>query len=93
MKHSEPSVIPGHTKYAGSISLARRPARLAPHNLATWRVIEAILDARQVADFWDLAVAVRGHKRFGTENATPQEFVSYCIRRGWLKHVPLDRNK
>ena len=80
----EPQVIGRSTKDAGIYRLGTRPSSLAPHNAASWAIIEAILAARSKANFYDLAVAVRGHVH-GTKNAKgPQSFVSYCIRRGWL---------
>ena len=84
MNDFDPVVMGSPTKYAGTYKLGVRPQRLAPHNLASWRIIEAILDAYGTADFWDLAVAVRGHKH-GTKGVKdPQHFVSYCNRMGWL---------
>ncbi len=72
------------TKDAGNYRLGAQPQSLAKHNLSSWRIIEAILHAYGTADYFDLAVAVRGH-RHGTKSASgPQAFVSYCIRRGWL---------
>lgn len=83
----QPMVVGPPTKYAGRYKLGARPQDLAAHNLASWKIIEAILDAYGVADFWDLAVAVRGHKH-GTKRAKgPQSFVRYCIRSSWLEQA------
>jgi hypothetical protein len=83
----EPIVTGPPTKYEGVYRLGVAPQGLASHNLASWRVIEAILAAYGTADFWDLAVAVRGHKH-GTQRVRgPQSFVRYCIRNGWLERV------
>jgi len=84
---SELVVLGTPTKDAGRYKLAVRPQRLVSHNLASWRIIEAILDARGTADYYDLAVAVRGHQH-GTKAASgPQSFVSYCIKAGWLERA------
>lgn len=81
---SLPRVIGRPSKDAGRYKLGEQPSRLSPHNEASWRVIEAILQAYSVADFYDLAVAVRHHVHGDKAAAGPQSFVSYCIRSGWL---------
>ena len=87
MDDVQPVVVGPPTKYAGTYKLGERPQTLALHNRASWKIIEAILDAYGTADFWDLAVAVRGHKH-GTKGAKgPQSFVRYCIRSGWLEQA------
>ena len=88
MPNAEPTVQGTPSKDAGRYELAKSPSRaLAPHNLASWRIIEAILIARGEADYYDLAVAVRGHEH-GTKAAVgPQSFISYCIKSGWLGRV------
>lgn len=79
-----PIVTGRATKDAGRYKIGDRPQNLAAHNLVSWRIIEAILDAYGSADFYDLAVAVRGHVH-GTKSASgPQSFVSYCIKCNWL---------
>ena len=84
MSNVEPVVTGPETKYAGVYKLGEAPQSLMRHNLQSWQIIEAILCAYGRADFWDLSVAVRGHKH-GTKSAKgPQSFVRYCIRSGWL---------
>ncbi len=84
MESPEPVVTGPATKYAGTYKLGDSPHSLLPHNLHSWRIIEAILVAYDTADFWDLAVAVRGHKHGKKRVRGPQSFVRYCIRSGWL---------
>ena len=87
MSNVNPVVSGPETKYAGMYKIGTWPQTLIPHNLQSWRIIEAILDAYGCADFWDLSVAVRDHKH-GTKNAKgPQSFVRYCIRSGWLERA------
>jgi hypothetical protein len=88
MRDIDPRVVGVPSKYAGVYVLDHVPTRtLAPHNLASWKIIEAILTARGRADFYDLAVAVRGHES-GDRNAPgSQRFVSYCIKSGWLRRL------
>jgi hypothetical protein len=87
MSNIDPVVSGPDTKYAGVYKLGAPPQTLMAHNLQSWRIIQAILDAYGSADFWDLSVAVRGHKH-GTKSAKgPQGFVRYCIKSGWLQRV------
>ncbi len=85
---NDPKVIGVPSKDAGVYVFGRHPERsLAPHNLASWKIIESILAARGSADFYDLAVALRGHES-GDKNALgSQRFISYCINRGWLRRA------
>ncbi len=87
MSSYQPVVTGPETKYAGMYKFGQAPQTLMSHNLKSWRIIEAILTAYGKADFWDLAVAVRGHKH-GTKSAKgPQDFIRYCIKSGWLVRV------
>lgn len=79
-----PRVIGRPSKDAGTYKLANTPNRLAPHNQASWNIIEAILRAYGTADFYDLSVAVRQHVHGDKAASGPQSFVSYCIRSGWI---------
>ena len=87
MKNAMPVVSGPPTKHAGTYKLGVPPTMLAQHNLVSWRVIKAILDAYDTADFLDLAVAVRGHMVPNQTAGNPQVFVAYCIRRGWLQRA------
>lgn len=87
MPHHEPTVISTPSKDAGRYKLGAKPVRLVAHNAASWRIIEAILEARGTADYYDLAVAVRGHEHGDKAAKGPQSFVSYCIKSGWLERV------
>lgn len=87
--NADPIVLLRPSKHDGSYCLSRRPARLIGHNAASWAIIVSILERRGTATYKDLAVAVRGHSHFGTEDARPQHFVAYCIRRGWITRAAL----
>ena len=87
MTDSYPRVEGRPSKDSGLYRMGTPPEGLAAHNLASWKIINAILEAYETADYYDLAVAVRNHKH-GTKAASgPQSFVSYCIRRGWLRRA------
>lgn len=72
--------------YEGTYRIRARPQRMVGHNAESWQKIEAVIDKRGgKADFDELAVAVR-HHRHGTKTSRhPYQFVTYCIRRGWLE--------
>jgi hypothetical protein len=55
----------------------------AQHNIASWRVISAILSAYGGGNFNDLSAAVSQHA--DPNGGDGEAFVNYCIRRGWLK--------
>jgi hypothetical protein len=84
---SLPRVIGRPSKDAGLYKLGSMPSRLAPHNQASWNIIEAVLRAYGTAEFFDLAVAVRNHAHGDKAESGPQSFVSYCIRNGWLERA------
>lgn len=84
MSSVEPIVSGLPTKYAGRYRLGGLPKDLLPHNASSWQIIKTILDVRGTADFWDMAVAVRGHESGTKSDPGPQGFIRYCIRRGWL---------
>ena len=88
MTSTHPVVTGPSSKYAGMYKLGEAPGAMKPHNLESWRIVEAILLAYGTADFWDLSVAVRGHKH-GTRSGSnsPQGFIRYCIISGWLARV------
>jgi hypothetical protein len=85
MSSVEPVVTGPQTRFAGRYKILSRPQGLASRNLMSWKIIEAILDAYGTADFWDLSVAVRGHKFETKKVKGPQSFIRYCIRNGWLE--------
>lgn len=69
--------------------LGRLPRGLNEENAASWSIIEAILTARGHSQFKVLATAITGHAPRDAAKLRPQQFVDYCIRRGWLKEVGL----
>ncbi len=77
----------GMDKYEGRYRVARTPQMTAGHNQRSWDIIETILQRKGSADFWDLSDAVRGHLNCGKRKGSPHQFISYCIRRGWLERV------
>ena len=87
MSSVAPVVTGPPTKYEGRYRIKSPPQGLAPHNQVSWKVIAAVLDAYETADFWDLSVAVRGHKHGTKKVKGPQSFVRYCIRCGWLERA------
>jgi hypothetical protein len=85
---SEPTVLLPDSKYDGLYKLNREPRKnLVPHNATSWNIVSAMFKAHQTADFRDLAVAVRNHKHYGTDERYPQNFIKYCIRSGWLSRA------
>lgn len=87
MNKFDPRVTGPATKYVGAYRLGRLPNRLAPHNLKSWKIIESMLLAHEIADFWDLSAAVRRHEHGAKGVKTPQGFVRYCITRKWLRRA------
>lgn len=74
--------------YAGQYRIAKTPKRLASHNEASWEKIEKLISKKGgSADFDQLTAAVQGHRHYGTEAKNPHQFVTYCIRRGWLERI------
>lgn len=85
MSDVQPVVTGPYTKYAGKkYRVGRPPGTMALHNHVSWMIIEAMIKAYGAREFWDLAVAVRGHKHGDKAAKGPQSFVRYCIREGWL---------
>lgn len=71
--------------YEGKYRIKNSPVRSTQHNAASWAEIEKVVSAAGgVADFDTLSIAVKDHKS-GTETAPhPYQFITYCIRQGWL---------
>jgi hypothetical protein len=87
------SNIPHKTKrskqdYEGIYRIKSSPSRMAGHNATSWRKLENTLRVSDgKAHFDQLAAAVRDH-RHGTKSANhPYQFITYCIRSGWLERV------
>lgn len=60
--------------------LGKQPSLTVSHNIESWSVIVAIINAYGGAPLNDLAAAVSQHRHPGGGRA----FVKYCIREGWL---------
>ena len=74
--------------HRGRVELGRLPKKaFAAHNLSSWRIVETILAERGSADFLVLAVAIRGHESGDLSHPYPQDFISYCLRYGWLRRI------
>lgn len=67
--------------------LGRVPRCLNEENAASWSILEAILRARGHAQFKVLATAVTGHSPRDHAKLRPEQFVAYCVKRGWLKEL------
>jgi len=76
--------------YEGIYYIKRAPApmRMKGHNAKSWEEIEKVMATRGgKEDFDSLAIAVKDH-RHGTKSARhPYQFITYCIRSGWLQRV------
>jgi hypothetical protein len=75
-------------EYEGTYRIKRKPVRMEPHNRESWEIIEGVMRANgHQAEFASLEAAVVDHKS-GTRTAPhPYQFVTYCIRSGWLARV------
>lgn len=67
----------------GRLRLGRAPSVTAEHNMVSWSVVTAMLEAYGGADYEDLIGAVRQHANPGGGKG----FIDYCIRNGWLVHA------
>lgn len=74
--------------YRGVYILKRSPSRaLASHNQISWKKIENYLNSKVKADFDVLSVLVEDHQH-GTKSAKHgYQFVTYCIKNGWLERL------
>jgi hypothetical protein len=75
--------------YGGIYQIARIPRSMKPHNAESWSKLEALASsaANGKMNFAQMAKAVEGHKSgTGTASDAPQ-FVTYCIRSGWLRRT------
>jgi len=75
--------------YEGIYQIARTPGSLKSHNATSWSKIEALaktaIDGKM--DFDRMVLAVNEHES-GAESAPhPHQFVTYCIKSGWLARV------
>ena len=59
----------------------RPRGQTAQHNIESWSVVAAIMDAYGGASISDLAAAVSQHRHESGGLA----FIDYCINLGWLK--------
>ena len=80
-----------NTKYGNTVFRLGKtpPANMVRHNWISWRIIEAILEARGEAHFRTLEAATRGHEH-GDEAHKGRgsgAFVRYCMRSGWIVSV------
>jgi hypothetical protein len=73
--------------FAGNYRIKHLPLRMAPHNETTWRKLETEITRHGKVSFDRLTALCEGHKH-GTKSANhPYQFVTYCIRRGWLERI------
>ena len=74
--------------YEGVYRIKRQPEQQKSHNLVSWNKIKNVIDRNGgKADFHQLSLVVEGHQH-GTETATHSyQFITYCIKMGWLEKV------
>jgi hypothetical protein len=74
--------------HEGIYYIKRAPTRMKRHNAESWGKIEKVMaKSGGKEDFDALAIAVKDH-RHGTQSARyPYQFITYCIRNGWLQRV------
>jgi len=73
--------------HEGSYKIGRRPARMAPHNLETWAKLETEFARHGVVSFERLVALCKEHHHGAKSAHHPHQFVTYCIRGGWLERV------
>ena len=75
--------------YEGPYRIARSPARMKEHNKVSWEEIEKLSSSTHdgIMDFDHLAKLVENHQH-GTKSANyPYQFITYCIKSGWLERA------
>lgn len=71
--------------YEGRYRIKSAPIRSKPHNAESWTANEKVVTAGGgVAEFDALSAAVEGHEHGSKTSRHPYQFITYCIRRGWL---------
>lgn len=74
--------------YAGNYRIKKTPSRLVRHNEITWKKIEAVIMTKGgKAGFDELCLASKDHQHGSKTANHPYQFVTYCIRSGWLERV------
>jgi hypothetical protein len=68
---------------AGRYVRGETPSHRVQSTKASWKVIEAMLDAYGGAEYEQLVAAVAQHDH----PAGGKAFVDYCIRNGWLRRA------
>jgi len=72
--------------YEGTYFIAKSPSTMKVHNKISWSKIETLASRSidGIMDFNLLAAVVEDHEH-GTMSAKyPYQFITYCIRSGWL---------
>jgi hypothetical protein len=69
----------------GPYRLGKTYSSTVHHNTVTWRILENHIENNGgIGSFDGLSALCKEHKH-GTKTATqPYQFVTYCIRSGWL---------
>jgi len=74
--------------YAGNYRIKNTPSRLVRHNEITWKKIEVVVMANGGRASFDELCFASKHHQHGSKSANhPYQFVTYCIRSGWLERV------
>jgi hypothetical protein len=72
--------------YEGTYRIKCTPRRMKSHNATSWKKIErAMAQGGGSADFNALAIVVKDHRHGGKSPRHPYQFITYCIRQGWLE--------
>ena len=80
--------MPRKTKedYEGLYRIEKSPQRMKDHNQKSWDLIEGFASTKPdgFMDFDALSKLVESHEH-GTKSANyPYQFITYCIKSGWL---------
>ena len=74
--------------YEGTYIIKRLPKMSKSHNFESWNKIKNVIDRNGgKADFYQLSLEVEGHQHGTKTAAHPYQFITYCIRMGWLEKV------
>jgi hypothetical protein len=67
------------------IQFNKMPTRMVEHNAVTFgRMVATLLQHSGRATYSALAAAATGHEHGDKSCTEPEQFVDYCLRRGWL---------
>ena len=74
--------------YEGTYIVKRQQKPQKSHNLVSWNKIKNVIDRNGgKADFYQLSLVVKDHQHGTKTSVYPYQFITYCIRMGWLEKV------